>query len=47
LWGRRLAFVSMRKSAVEIEKKSGFFRRLVLTTRNPEEFVKIVKGKLE
>ncbi len=47
LWGRKLAFVSMRKSAVEIEKKSGFFRRLVLTTRNPEEFVKMVKENLE
>lgn len=47
LWGRRLAFVSMRKRAVVIEKKRGFFRKLVLTTRNPEEFVKMVKGKLE
>jgi len=47
LWGRKLAFISMRKSAVEIEKKSGFFRRLVLTTQNPEEFVKMVKEKLE
>lgn len=47
LWGRRLAFVSMRKRAVVIEKKRGFFRKLVLTTRNPEEFVKMVKGKLK
>ncbi len=47
LWRRRLAFVSMRKSAVEIEKKSGFFRQLVLTTQNPGEFVKMVKGNLE
>lgn len=47
LWGRKLAFISMRKCAVEIEKKSGFFRRLVLTTRNPEEFVKMVKENLD
>lgn len=46
MWGRRLAFVSMRKSAVEIERKRGFFRRLVLTTRNPEEFAKIVRERL-
>lgn len=47
LWGRRLAFVSMRKSAVEIQKKRGFFRRLVLTAQNPEKFVKIVRENLE
>ncbi|CAG1006738.1 MAG: hypothetical protein OIN86_16510 [Candidatus Methanoperedens sp.] len=47
LWGRGLAFVSMRKSAVEIEKRSGFFRRLVLTTQNPEEFVKTIKENLK
>lgn len=46
MWGRRLAFVSMRKSAVEIERKRGFFRRLVLTTRNPEEFAKMVRERL-
>lgn len=46
LWGRRLAFVSMRKSAVEIKRKRGFFRRLVLTTRNPEEFAKMVRERL-
>jgi hypothetical protein len=40
LWGRRLAFISMRKSAVEIEKKKGFFRKLILTTQNPEDFIK-------
>ena len=47
LWGRRLAFISMRKSAVEIEKKSGFFKRSVFTTQNPAEFVKIVRENLE
>jgi hypothetical protein len=40
LWGRKLAFISMRKSAVEIEKKKGFFRKLILTTQNPEDFIK-------
>jgi hypothetical protein len=47
LWGRGLAFVSMHKSSVEIKMKNGFFRRLVLTTKNPEEFVKKVREKLE
>jgi len=47
LWGRRLAFVSMRKSAVAIEKKRGFFRKLVLTAREPEEFARRVKERLE
>jgi hypothetical protein len=43
LWGRRLAFISMRKSAVLIEKNNGFFRKLILTTQNPEEFIKKLK----
>lgn len=38
IWGRGLAFVSMHKKAVVIEKKSGVFRRLILTTQNPNEF---------
>jgi hypothetical protein len=46
LWGRRLAFISMRKSAVLIEKKKGFFRKLILTTQNPEDFVKRLKGEM-
>ena len=46
LWGRRLAFVSMRKSAVAIEKKRGFFRKLVLTTREPEEFARRIEERL-
>lgn len=40
MWGRGLAFISMYKSAVLIEKKKGFFRKLILTTQNPEEFIK-------
>ncbi len=40
MWGRRLAFISMRKSAILIEKEKGFFRKLILTTQNPEEFIK-------
>jgi len=40
LWGRRLAFISMRKRAVLIEKKKGFFKKLILTTQNPEDFIK-------
>jgi len=41
--GRRLAFVSMHKKAVKIEKENGFFRVLLLTTRYPDNFVKIVR----
>ncbi len=46
LWGRRLAFVSMRKSAVEIEKKSGFFRKIILTTQDPDGFIKKLKEEM-
>ncbi len=47
LWGRGLAFISMRKSAVLIEKNRGFFRKLILTTQNPEEFIKKLKEEME
>jgi hypothetical protein len=47
LWGRGLAFISMRKSAVLIEKEKGFFRKLILTTQNPEDFIKKLKEKME
>jgi hypothetical protein len=46
LWGRRLAFVSMRKSAVAIEKRNGFFRTIILTAQNPEEFIRRIKEKI-
>jgi hypothetical protein len=46
LWGRRLAFISMRKNAVLIEKNKGFFRKLILTTQNPEEFIKRLKEEM-
>ncbi len=46
LWGRRLAFISMRKSAVLIEMKKGFFRKLILTTQNPEGFIKRLKEEM-
>jgi hypothetical protein len=46
IWGRRLAFVSMHKSAVEIEKKSGFFRKIVLTTQDPDGFIKKLKEEM-
>ena len=44
--GRKLAFVSMHKKAVKIEKENGFFKALVLTTRDPDEFVRIVKERM-
>lgn len=39
VWGDRLAFISKQKSAVEIGKRSGFFKKVLLTTRDPEEFI--------
>ena len=47
IWGRRLAFISMRKRAVLIEKDKGFFRKLILTTQNPEDFIKKLKEGME
>jgi len=47
LWERKLLFISMRKSAVAIEKKSGFFRKVILTTWNPEDFIKRLKEEME
>ncbi|MCX9082577.1 MAG: hypothetical protein OIN83_10315 [Candidatus Methanoperedens sp.] len=44
--GRKLSFVSMHKKAVKIEKENGFFRALVLTARDPDEFVSKVKKTL-
>jgi len=44
--GRKLSFVSMHKKAVKIEKQDGFFRTLVLTARDPDEFVSKVKERL-
>jgi hypothetical protein len=43
IWGRRLAFVSMHKKSVKIEKENGFFKAFVLTTRNPDKFVRMVR----
>jgi hypothetical protein len=37
----------MRKSAVLIEKEKGFFRKLILTTQNPEEFINKLKEEME
>ena len=43
--GRRIAFVSIHKKALVIEKRSGFFRKLILTTRDPDEFyIKVRKS---
>lgn len=47
IWGRRLAFVSMHKKAVKIEKENGYFRALFLTTRDPDVFVRMVKESME
>jgi hypothetical protein len=46
IWGRRLAYVSMHKPAVAIEKKKGFFRTLILTTRDPEIFAGMIKERM-
>ncbi len=45
MWGYRLAFISMQKSAVEIEKRSGFFKEVILTTKDPEEFIQYIERK--
>lgn len=47
VWGRRLAFVTMHKKAVAIEKKTGVFKTLVMTTRNPERFIERIKPNLK
>lgn len=44
VWGDRLAFVSRQKSAVEIGKGCGFFKQVLLTTRDPEEFINRING---
>lgn len=46
MWGRRFTLISMRKSAVEIEKKSGFFREIILTTQDPDGFIKRLKEEM-
>ncbi len=46
MWGRNLAFISMRKRAVAIEKKKGFFRKLILTVQNPEGFMERLKEEM-
>ncbi|MHC4397622.1 MAG: hypothetical protein ACYS1A_18415 [Planctomycetota bacterium] len=45
IWKRRLAFVSMHKSAVAVEKKKGIFKTLVMTTSDPEKFIEIIESK--
>jgi len=42
-WGGGLAFISMHKGAVLIEKEKGIFRKLILTTQYPEDFIKKLK----
>ncbi len=46
IWKRRLAFVSMHKSAVAIEKKKGVFNTLVMTTSDPVKFIEMIKPNL-
>ena len=43
IWKRRLAFVSMHKQAVAIDKKKGIFKTLVMTTSDPEKFIEMIK----
>jgi len=47
LWGRRLAYVSMHKSAVAIDKKKGIFKTLVLTAEDPEKFAERINQRME
>lgn len=45
IWKRRLAFVSMHKSAVAIEKKKGIFKALVMTASDPEKFIEAIESQ--
>ncbi len=47
IWGRRLAYVSMHKSAVAIDKKKGIFKTLVLTAEDPEKFAEMINQRME
>lgn len=44
VWGDRLGFISKHKKAVEIGKRSGFFKKVLLTTRDPEEFIRRINA---
>ncbi len=46
MWGKDLAFISMHKSAVVITKKTGFFRKVIMTTTYPGEFLQRIRRKM-
>lgn len=47
IWKRRIGFISMHKPSVHIKKKKGFFRTIILSSQDPETFMKMVKEHLD
>lgn len=44
IWfGRKLYFAIHHGKSVEIEKKKGYWRKIVLSVKNPEKFIRIVE----
>jgi hypothetical protein len=43
MWGRRIGFISRHGPALAIKKKSGVFRKLILSTKDPESFAGMIK----
>ena len=44
IWWRRIAFVSTHHNTVVITKRSGFFRKFIISPKNPEEFMEKIKS---
>lgn len=41
--GNTIGFITRHNKAVELKKKTGFFKRVLLTTRDPEDFAEKIK----
>ncbi len=46
-WNRTLYFLPHRKNLLVLEKKSGFWRRMILGVNNREKIMKIIKEKVK
>jgi len=42
-FGRKLYFAIHHSKSVEIEKKRGYWRKIILSVKNPEKFIRIVE----
>jgi hypothetical protein len=47
LWWRRIAFVSRHGAAVVVKKKSGIFRTFMLSTKDPENFARMIRDNMK